>query len=42
MRSPYGYVMDNSSIEIYYSMSELGYGYEWTYRIHSYKIDVAE
>lgn len=42
VRSPYGYILDNSSIEVYYSMSELGYGYEWTYRIHSYKIDVTE
>lgn len=42
VRSPYGYVLDSSKIEVYYSMSELGFHYEWSYRIYPYAIEVNE
>jgi hypothetical protein len=42
VRDKYGYLRDSNEIEVFYSMSLLGVGYEWTYRIYSYKIAVNE
>lgn len=42
VRDPYGWLVNSNEIEVYYSMSLLGTGYQWTYRIYSYKIAVNE
>ena len=42
VRDAYGRIRNSGEIEVFYSMSQLGVGYEWTYRIYSYKIAVNE
>ncbi|MBQ9480879.1 MAG: hypothetical protein IJU84_01795 [Clostridia bacterium] len=42
VRSPFGYTLSDSDLEIYYSMSNLGTDYTWSYRIYSYTIAVNE
>ena len=43
VRDEYGRLLNSEEIEIFYSMSEVKpVGYEWTYRIYSYKIAIEE